>query len=105
MFGAVRGRAEHEPVFFRRRAQFRERIALGSHLCDVPAGKFALIHLKAVVMFGDGDDVFCPRFLKQLHPRFRVEFLGGEERNEVFIPHTGKIAVRLSEIRKTPRER
>ena len=59
--------------------QLRHKIAPGiRHIRRIPAVKLRLIELYAVVMLGDGHNVFRAALLKHLQPFVRIKASGGK---------------------------
>src|ERR1035437_7898055 len=58
---------------------------MGPHLCSRPIAQSAIVHGKTIVMFCDRYDVLCARFFEQLGPCRRIEALGLEHGDEIFV--------------------
>src|ERR1039458_997230 len=58
---------------------------MGPHLCSRPIAQPAVVHGKTIVMFCDRYNVLCARFFERLGPSRRIEALGLEHGNEIFV--------------------
>ena len=85
-----------------RRSQFAEHIALRPHLDRVPAREGAIVHGKAVVMFGNGHDIFRSRLLKQGRPGVGIKVFRLEQGQKIFIAkgRLGAIRFQMVFVRK-----
>ena len=77
--------AVYQAMLCKGSAQFAQRIPLRAHLGRIPVGKFAFIHLEAVMMLRHGNHIFCASLFKKLRPFFRVELLRFEHGNEILV--------------------
>ena len=100
VLGAMRRCAEVHAFCANRFCEVAEHIALRSHLARAPVGEIRLIHGKAVMVFGDRDDVARAGIVKELCPRIRIEVLGGELRDQVLVAETGLRAVSGDVVRE-----
>ncbi len=83
VFGEMIGNTEKKPVLPRCLCQFARHISSWTHSDRVPTSEWAIIHSEAIVELNDWDDIFRPRFLKQLNPNIRVPLFPLEERDEI----------------------
>src|ERR1051326_8155842 len=57
-----------------------------SHLGRRPIAQSAVVHGKAIMMFRDRHDILCACLLEQISPCRRIEMLGLEHGDEIFVP-------------------
>ena len=85
VLASMRRQPKDEPLFARCLGYFADNIALGAHFGGVPPREIGVVHRKAVVMFGDRDNVLRPGFLEDINPLVRIKLFGFEHGNEIFI--------------------
>ena len=85
VFGAVTRHSKDHPVFANRRGELTDDVAPGSHGNGIPRIERRVVHSKAVVMLCDRHHKARARGSKELCPGSRVELLGTEQRDEIFV--------------------
>ena len=65
--------------------QFLDDITMRSHIGGCPVAELAAVHRKAIMMFRNRHHVLRASHSEQLGPGRRIETLGLEHGNEVFV--------------------
>ena len=83
VFDPVRRHAKDKARLLHAFFQIADDVPFRTHIRGIVGGEAALIHLKAVMMLGDRNDVLRAGISKNLHPSVRVKTLRAEHRNKV----------------------
>ena len=86
MFNAVAADAHGDAPFIQGFFQFSRGVTARAHFGGVPMADITFIHLKPIVMLGNGDHVFCSRFTEQIRPGGGIKALRFEQGNEIPVP-------------------
>ncbi len=78
-----------------RRGDFADQVALRPHLDGAVVGQVAVIHRKAIVMFGHRHDIAGAGVAEQLGPYGGIELIRLEQRNKVLVAELGLRTVGL----------
>ena len=93
VLGAMVRYAEDQPLGAHGIGQLADQVALRPHLHRTPLGELAIVHRKAIVVFGHRHDITRARCLEQPGPRGRIVVLGRQLRDEILVAELGMRAI------------